>query len=219
MKAATLSRVATTAAALLALLAPQAGAKPKSIGFGPVVERAEVIAVARFPGPWQPRPGDHSVMLEFTRVIKGDIRLGKYRAVYSDQPHIDDPSREFVAFLGKGLCWRFAAQPVSGQSLAKGLLWVTGFNDYNAYWVNPSLLTLAQIEGFVKHGKLAYTFRGPSVSPSGGGPTGSRASWRSRPATTRLSGGRWSRASPGSRTSPAPRKCLPGVTPNKQASG
>jgi hypothetical protein len=183
------------AVGLVPVLDSQAVAKPRATGFRRVVERAEVIAVARLTSlheyrgvgwnrflkgeyqrgqrPWSRRDqvfssrGDRSVVLELTRIIKGNIRPGKYRVFYQDEPSIDTYD-DFVAFLGKGLYWQFAAQPLEGNLLGNGVLQVAGFCDDNAYWVWPGLVTLAQIEQFVRQAKLAYTFRGPLFFPQRG---------------------------------------------------
>ena len=154
--------------------ASRSSAEPKSIGFSKMVDGAEVIAVARFPGKWSPgewridRKNGGSLELELSRIIKGNLKPGRYRVYYDDGPHVSG-NGEFVVFLGKGMCWRFAAYPIFEENtVADGVLRIAGFYDYNAYMVSPGLVTLAQIETFVKDQTLTYTVRGPLYFPKRG---------------------------------------------------
>ena len=132
---------------LLDLLAVRAWGKPKGISFERMVERSEVIAVARFARAWKPEQGVHKAELELTHIIKGDIKPGKYSVSFVDQPGVGEGDREFVAFFRKGLCWRFAATPLAkGAPVRNSVLHVDGFYDWNAYDVAPGLVTLDQIE-------------------------------------------------------------------------
>jgi hypothetical protein len=175
-----LACVVLMACGLLAAFGSRSWAKPRSIGFAKIVDGAEVIAVARFVGEQEPTREDHHVELELTRVLKGDLKPGTYRVTFSDQPEIPDGTREFVAFLGKGLCWRFAAQPISGENrVGDGVLQVEGFYDSNAYWVLPGLATLGRIETYLKDHTLTYTIRGPLYFPKRG-----QVEWE--PSTTQI---------------------------------
>ncbi len=167
------NRPALWAALALLILAQQAGAKPKYIEFAPMVKDCEVIAVARFAGEIVEGEEGGTVELELTRVVKGNVEPGKHKVVFFDIPTVDPKAREFVAFFGKGMKWEFVAVPIAGNRLSDSVLRVYGFYNTNAYWVSPGLITLAQIERFVKDGTLAYTFRGPLCFPQRGD-----AAWR-----------------------------------------
>jgi hypothetical protein len=174
-----LSRHRTLLRALLAvgflhLLVARTWAISMSIEFQKMIDQCEVIAVARFVGEWHPVRGQHAVELELTRIIKGNIKPGKYRVSYGSMPSIRKESTEFVAFFEKDMCWTFAAQPISKEnSVAEGVLQVKGFYDWNAYWVWPGLTTVAKIEKFLKDRTLSYSFRGPLCFPQRG-----RAEWQ-----------------------------------------
>jgi hypothetical protein len=170
------SWLVSLACGLLIVFPSRSLAEPKSIGFSKMVDGAEVIAVARLAGTWDPgewhldRKNGGSLELELTRILKGDVKPGRYRAYYDDRPWVS-ADREFVAFFGKGLCWRFAAHPISeANTLADGVLRVAGFYDYNAYMVSPGLVTLPQIETLLKDHTLTYTVRGPLYFPKHGQP-------------------------------------------------
>jgi hypothetical protein len=156
---------------LLGVLTPEILAEPMHIGFRKMVDGCEVIAVARFAGEGKPDWNDHSAELELTRVIKGQVKPGKYRVCFQDYPKIGNGTGGFVAFFGKGLCWRFVAHPISRENrVTDGILRVEGFYDSNAYSVSPGLMTLEQIETFLKERTLAYTIRGPLYFPQRGQP-------------------------------------------------
>jgi hypothetical protein len=173
-----LAPLALLACGLLAAWGSPARAEPMSTGFTKMADGAEVIAVARLAGDWDPgewrfgQKNGGSLELELTRVIKGDLKPGRYRVFYDDRPFASK-DRESVVFLGKGRCWRFVAYPISDENtVANGVLRVIGFYDYNSYMVSPGLVTLAQIETFVKERTLTYTVRGPLYFPKRG-----RAAW------------------------------------------
>jgi hypothetical protein len=177
-----LARLAFMACCILAACSSRSSAEPMSIGFTKMVDGAEVIAVARLAGKWDPGewkvsgPHGGTLELEFTKVLKGDLKPGKYRVCYDDLPHVSKDG-EFVAFFGKGLCWRFAAHPISpANSVADGLLRVQGFYDWNGYYVFPGLVTLRQIETFLRDRTLVYTIAGPLYCPRRG-----QAEWESSP--------------------------------------
>src|ERR1700733_5659871 len=148
---------------LFPFLVSPAWGMPKYIDLVTMVQKAEVIAVARVAGKWN-RVG--SVELELTRIIKGNIKPGKHRVLYDDHPRIEEGVGEFVAFFGKHLCWRFVAQPLSHKKLAaNSVLFVSGFYNWNAYQVSPPWVSLAQLETLVQKGTLTYVFQGPLSFP------------------------------------------------------
>jgi hypothetical protein len=148
---------------------PHAAAKPRSIGFSRMVDAAQVVAVARFAEEWHPDQKDRHVDLQLIRILKGDLKAGTYRVSYDDIPDVSADAPEFVAFLGPGHCWRFAAQSISAKTQsADSVLAVTGFHDSNAYLVSPGLVTLRQIEQFISDHILRYTIRGRLYFPRRG---------------------------------------------------
>jgi hypothetical protein len=139
-----------------------------------MVGECEVIAVARLAGKLPPYGEGQAVELELLRVLKGPLKPGKHRVNYEDRPRLAQGAKEFVVFLGKGRLWRFVAQPLAPDGPVPGsVLRVSGFYDSNAYFVGPGLVTLGQLQGFLKSGALAYTFRGPLYFPQQG-----QAAWK-----------------------------------------
>jgi hypothetical protein len=156
-------------AAFFGLLPNLVDAEPMSIGFRRMVDRCDVIAISRFCNDTPINRESHSVDLEFIRILKGEVKPGRHRVSFTDMPGVGAGTPEFVAFFRKGLCWRFAARPVGdGEKLKDSVLQVYGFYDWNAYFVSPGLVTLDQIETFVRDRTLTYTFRGPLYFPKRG---------------------------------------------------
>jgi hypothetical protein len=165
---------AITIAALFGSWPTMAQAEPMYIGFLEMMERSDVIAVARLAQNADLDQDAHRITLEFLRILKGNVKPGTYRVTFADRPHGGPAGKEFVAFFRKGLCWRFVAYPVDGRKeLADSLLMLTGFCDYNSYIVDPDLITLDQIAIFLKKETLTYHFRGPLYFPTIG-----QAAWQ-----------------------------------------
>src|SRR6266436_5966434 len=96
--------LAILSSAYLALLPTGASAEPMSIGLRRMVNRCDVIAVARFSSEHEPDWKSHGVELEFIRVLKGNVEPGKYKVKVADRPWVRKEAPEFVAFFRKDLC-------------------------------------------------------------------------------------------------------------------
>jgi hypothetical protein len=145
-----------------------AWAKPKHATFEKLVEDSATIVVARFLGD-KPDEKNLSIQVEVTQVLKGDLKPGKHHFAFKDQPHFGAQGDEFVAFLDKDRVWRFMASPLKGENtVSQGVLQITGFYDFNAYWVIPGLVTLDQLKTYLKDGSLVYRFRGEVYFPEPG---------------------------------------------------
>ena len=111
----------------------------------------------------------HTVQVEILQVLKGDLKPGKHHISYEDRPHIGSKDEEFIAFLDKDGVWRFMASPMKDQEkLAQDILQISGFYDFNAYWVTPGLVTLNQLKTYLKDRSLVYRFRGEICFPEPG---------------------------------------------------
>jgi hypothetical protein len=151
------------------LIAAAATAKPVGSKFEDVLKKSAVIAVARFDGA---RPGQAGAavncVLEFTQILKGDVKPGKHvvawRASYT--PSVGPGVVEFVAFLDETMVWNYVAVPAeAGAAVAGSVLHLSGFYDYNAHFVTPSLVSLPLLETYIKKGTLVYRFRGAMWFP------------------------------------------------------
>jgi len=151
----------------LSFLFPEtAWAEPKSATFEEMIENSVTIVVARFLGE-QPDKQKHTIQVETTQVLKGDLKPGKHRFSFEDSPYpIGAKGDEFVAFLDKHRVWRFMAFPLKGENkVGQGVLQVSGFYDRNAYLIAPGLVTLDQLKTYLKEGSLVYRFRGNVYFP------------------------------------------------------
>ncbi len=142
----------------------EASAKPKSTTFDDMMKNSPTVAVAKLLDV--PDRENHTVMLEIGEVFKGTLKPGKQKVSFEDFPHLGAKEREVVVFLDEKLVWRFVASPLdSRQPLDKAVLSVSGFYDYNAYFVSPGLFTLEQLKSYVKDKSLVYRFRGAIYFP------------------------------------------------------
>jgi hypothetical protein len=170
-----------TSALMLALVlfagvSPQeAWAKPKHTSFETMIEDSAAIVVARFLDD----PPNHklivekrTVQLEILHVLKGNFPFGKQAIAFDDRPSFGNKGDEFVAFLDKNKVWRFMASPLDGKKVDNALLKIEGFYDYNAHWVTPALVTVAQLKKYLKDKTLDYQFRGEVYFPQEG-----KAAW------------------------------------------
>jgi hypothetical protein len=154
--------------AFLGLCPETAWAEPKHATFEKVIENSATIVVARFLGD-QPDEKKATIQVEVSQVLKGDLNPGKHLFAFQDRPHFGAKGDEFVAFLDKDRIWRFMASPQKGENkVGQGILQITGFYDYNAYWITPGLVTLDQLKTYLKDGSLVYRFRGDVYFPEPG---------------------------------------------------
>lgn len=146
-----------------------ASAKPKSASFEKIIESSPTIVIAKSLGKW-PDEKARTVEVEVVRVLKGDLKPGKHQFSFKDSPHVGPRGWEFIAFLDKDLIWRFRASSFkyAEKTVSKGLLEISGFYDWNAYFVSPNLITLEQLTAYLNHGSLAYRFRGDVYFPQAG---------------------------------------------------
>lgn len=160
---------AVLALGVWSLLTPGLFAKPEAIGLQEMIDRCEVIAVAHYVD--EREDAAVTVELELTRIIKGDIKPGRYHVKLLAHPSdsLTKNGADFVAFFEKDLTWRFGAAPISkNNTVDNGVLGVSGFSSHNAFWVFPGLVTLRQIEQYLKDGTLKYSMRGPLYFPERG---------------------------------------------------
>jgi hypothetical protein len=148
---------------------------PPRVDLPKLVDESDVIAVAHFAGEWTASREGYSVDLDLTRVIKGKAAPGIHGVSSKSDPLFRFTKREFIAFLGKDLRWRFAALPTGNDNgVTGGVLRVESVDVYSD--IRPNWLTLSQVETYVKARTLVYTIRGPLYFPSR-----DRSAWRRSP--------------------------------------
>ncbi len=145
------------------LLLSLASAQPMSSSLMDVLSECEDVVVARM------IPGDYPEMpsLEIERAIRGNLSGVVQPKKGLGYPALLTDSR-FVAFLCDDLEWSVVAKPVDGDNLG-GWLDVFGFYDFNAHMVDPSLLTLTQLDQLIAGEQPLWGFSGPLVALSNDG--------------------------------------------------
>jgi hypothetical protein len=134
--------------------------------FADMMKNSTTIAVAKL---LEAPNRTGSTTLDITQVLKGTLKPGKHKISFEAFPDLETKDREFVVFLDEKLIWRFVASPLdSQQPVDKAVLAVRGFCDDNAHWVSPGLVTLEQLETYIKVGSLVYRFRGAIYFPQPG---------------------------------------------------
>jgi hypothetical protein len=154
---------------LFTLGVPAVWAKSKHTSFKDVIARSETIVIAKVKKA--PKYGSSRTQLDVLEVLKGKLKPGKHEVRFADLPH--GGRDEFIAFLDKDRIWRFTAAPLNAKKVKQAVLGISGFNDYNAHWVSPGLLTWQQLQAYLQDGSLRYKFRGPIYFPQPG-----KSSWK-----------------------------------------
>jgi hypothetical protein len=140
-------------------------AHPGHSTFQDMIKNSPTIVVAKSLGE-EPDKKQHTVQVEVIQLLKGDLKPGKQRVSFEDYPYFGDKGAQFIAFLDKDRVWRFVALPSNREKrVDQGVLTLSGFCDYNAYWVTPGLVTLDQLKKYLKDGSLFYRFRGAVYFP------------------------------------------------------
>lgn len=133
-------------------------AEPYHISLDELVTTSQAIFIGNYEGPIN-KGSTH--LVEISAVLKGSIPLGKndLKQQEGHSPRLK-LHQNFVGFLDQKGSFLFAALPVNDSDL-DGALIVSGFYDFNAYLVSPSLITLDQLKNFIKGDKkLRYHFKG-----------------------------------------------------------
>jgi hypothetical protein len=135
--------------------------------FEDMMKRSATIAVAKLVD--SPEPQNPTCTLDFVQVLKGTLKPGKHKVSYDDYPNLEKNEREFVVFLDEKMKWRFVATPLDGtKPMNQNVLEVRGFYNWNAHFVTPGLVTIEQLQGYIKDRSLVYRFRGAIYFPQAG---------------------------------------------------
>jgi hypothetical protein len=171
-------------AGLLSLVATPAWAEPRCTDFKDVIAQSATIAIVTLldlpsRSPILAKSRSFMATLDVLKVLKGNLKPGTQKVRFADYPH--GAAGEFVAFIDKAGIWKFTAAPLNATSVESDVLVISGFYDWNAHFVTPGFLTLAQLKTYLKDGSLLYTFRGHVWFPQPGKP-----SWK--PSALRIDG-------------------------------
>lgn len=141
-------------ALFVALVAPtELEARPMHTPLETVLERSTHIVVVEDFGPVDTAVSAYEApqwRLEVTESLRGDREPGAWIVDRGkDGTPVGRADGSFVAFVDAEGVWNFSAIPQSDGPLGDTWFEVTGFYDFNAHLVSPSLLTWSQLEGLV----------------------------------------------------------------------
>ncbi|MGC4005937.1 MAG: hypothetical protein QM811_23580 [Pirellulales bacterium] len=132
--------------------------------FQDAVKKSPTIVVAKMTSA--PDPKTSTVMIDVAQVLKGTMGLGRHKVAFGAYPNVDVKAEEIVVFLDQDLSWNYVAVPLHGQkTVEKSVLALRGFYDFNAHIIDPGLITLDLLKGYLKDGTLIYRFRGNIFFP------------------------------------------------------
>jgi hypothetical protein len=149
---------------LLLLYPAPALAAPMFTSFRDAVSKSEWIVVAKLAE--KVNHESHKVKLDVVRALKGKLEPGVHEVKFEDVP--GGGPGELIAFLDKDRVWRFVAVPLYAKKVDQDILEIQGFYDSNAHFVYPGLLTVEQLQTYLKNGSLVYRFGGPICFPQAG---------------------------------------------------
>jgi hypothetical protein len=158
---------------LFAVEAKPAVAESEFVGFTYVVAQSDVIVVASLTDVTREKFAKSSeATLNVSKVLKGNLEVGKRRVRSAETSY--PGTGEFIAFFDKAGAWNFTAVPLSKSTVASDVLTIHPANlESFVNGVIPGLITLRQLENYLKTGSLRYSFRGPIWFPKPG-----QASWK-----------------------------------------
>jgi hypothetical protein len=106
--------------------------------------------------------------IDVERVIRGPAKAGRMSLADSPDGHVDVGGRRVVAFVDAGAL-RWVGELVAGPAIESGVLRMRGFFDFNAHVVSPGVMSLAELEDYLRTGKLAQVFAATLAFPDGHG--------------------------------------------------
>jgi hypothetical protein len=158
---------------LLTVATTPTWAKTRYVDFKDLMAQSETIAIV---GPLQMLPESFlktpRVTLNVLKVLKGNMKVGKREVGLGPYP---GPG-EFVAFFDKFGVWKFTAAPLSKRKADADVLAISCSDESGVDFVTPELVTLAQLEAYLKNGSLRYVFRGDVWFPQRG-----QVAWKPSP--------------------------------------
>ena len=97
-----------------------------------------------------------AIAIDVDKVIQGAASVGTMTVAPSPDGHVDVDDERVVALLDGGAL-RWVGRVLAGPSIETGVLKLKGFFDFNAHIVSPGVMSLGELEGFLKTGKLDQT--------------------------------------------------------------
>jgi hypothetical protein len=127
-----------------------------------VVTKSPDVVIATYEGPVDAKadlsPSKLHVQLALRGKLSGEIVAG----IGGGHPHVKIGTR-VVAFLGPHQEWSYVGEALDGMSLDDAMT-VSGFYDFNAHVVTPSVLTLDQLRDKLAGRRITWRFEGELVA-------------------------------------------------------
>jgi hypothetical protein len=146
----------------LFLLPLFSSAHPMAINFEDMIHQCKLIVIAKFQGA---AFEDTKYNLEVESVLLGtenkkNITVGRAhgRPFVRRHEHLSD--KRIVAFINKKNEWEWIGVTDSLESLETGMIYLSGFYDYNDYEVDPGGVSMVQLKEFIQSGKFKGTMEG-----------------------------------------------------------
>ncbi len=144
---------------LLAIAAPsQTEAGAMLTNLATIKAEATLIVV----GTVKRRTSGLSIDVDYA--VRGKAKKGVLAVKESPNGHvfvdIDPNKNRVIGFIDGKNRLRWVGRLVAGSSLEEGVIRLEGFFDFNAHIVRPGVMTLSQLEDYLKSDKLVQTFRG-----------------------------------------------------------
>ena len=168
---------ALLAVILFAVAAKPAVAKSEFVDLKYAVDQSDVIVVASLTdGSRETFAKSSRATLNVLDVLKGNIQVGQRRVSYTETSY--PGTGEFIAFIDRAGNWIFTATPLSKSKVTSDVLIIHrgSSGQWRVDGVLPRLISLRQLDDYLKTGALRYTFRGPIWFPQPG-----QATWKASP--------------------------------------
>lgn len=108
------------------------------------------------------------LVLDVDTVVKGTSPLGPRKLVSPPEGSASATGR-VVAFLDAKGTFRWVGMLLAGPTLETGVLHLSGFFDWNAHFVSPGVMTLAQLKDYLATGNLDQRWIATLVAADGRG--------------------------------------------------
>lgn len=154
---------------------PSAVAAPMSTDLATVRSDATTIVLGTVRWVSVPTPGAGvTATAKYSLMITVDATLrGTAPAVLavdeSPDGHVTVDGERVVAFVDAKNRLRWVGRKIAGPDLEHGVLQLSGFFDFNAHLVRPSMMTLPQLKGYLATGNLHTNVAATIAFPDGHG--------------------------------------------------
>lgn len=137
--------------------------QPMFISLAELSDTAHTIVVCKYlePGPDSPFGGASEYHLDVIKSLRGEVEAGPFTVKRGNGMADILPGTLCIAFMSGDMEWSWVGIPRNTAQPWEGVWDLSGFYDFNAYLVGPSMLTLGQLKRYLDGEPLAYQLQGP----------------------------------------------------------